>query len=359
MATPNLPKVQFPWRAAIYGILILYIATDMYLFHGPLSKMIDRMYGRGIEEQISKVPTGLVATVDTWPITVADLDRSVWEYCYVHGMEIAELDPRRLEVIRAVALGRLIDDLVVWNSSRLNPVPVEEIEVDAAVAQVRSHFTSDEIFADRIAAQGMDAAKFREYIAAQVHQRKWLEAKAQQFITVSDAEVEKWYQEDETGSRAIPERWRARQIFMATLDKDPVKVGEQIGLVAAALGAGGTTFEEAVKVDSQDARSNKVGGDLGYFSAQRMPEDFIAAVSAQTPGKLGSPFQTKLGWHLVEVTEHLPARDATLDELREEIRAFLENQKRKDVIGQIVRDLRRRAKIWPPEPKARAILDGV
>ncbi len=358
MATPNLPKVQFPWRAAIYGIVILYIAADMYVFHGPLSKMIDRMYGRGIEEQILQVPTGLVATVNARPITVADLDRGVWEYCYARGMEIAELDPRRLEVIRAVVLGRLIDDLAVWHFARANPVPVEEAEVDAAVAQVRSHFTSDEAFVGRIAAQGMDEAKFREYIASQVHQRKWLEAKAEKFITVSDAEVEKWYQDD-AESRLIPERWRARQIFMATLDKDPVKVGEEMEQVAVALAAGETTFEAAVEAHSQDARSKKVGGDLGFFSARRMPEDFTSAIAAQTVGEVGAAFQTELGWHIVELSEHLPAKEATLDEMRDEIRAFLENQKRKDVIEQIVRDLRKRVKIWPPEPKAKAILEGV
>ena len=57
MATPNLPTVKFPWRMAIYGIAILYIALDMYVLHGPLSRMIDRMHGEGIEEQIAKVQT--------------------------------------------------------------------------------------------------------------------------------------------------------------------------------------------------------------------------------------------------------------------------------------------------------------
>ena len=358
MATPNLPKVQFPWRAVIYGIVILYIAADMYLFHGPLSKMIDRMYGRGIEEQIAQVPTGLVATVNARSITVADLERGVWEYCYTRGMELDELDPRRLEVIRAVVLGRLIDDLAVWHFARANPVPVDQAEVDAEMARVRSRFASEESFARRIAAQGMDEATFREYLADQVHQRKWLEAKAEKFISVSDEEVEKWYRDD-ADSRLVPERWRARHVFMATLDKDSATVGAEIGRVAAALSAGQLTFEEAVEEHSQDPRSKQAGGDLGFFSARRMPADFIAAVGSQQVGEVGAPFETNLGWHLVEVTEHLPEREATLDEMREEIRAHLENQKRKDVIDQVVRDLRDRVKIWPPEPKAKAILDGV
>jgi parvulin-like peptidyl-prolyl isomerase len=89
-----------------------------------------------------------------------------------------------------------------------------------------------------------------------------------------------------------------------------------------------------------------------------MPEDFVDAVSAQLVGKIGAPFQTKLGWHLVEVTEQLPEREASFEEMRDEIRAHLASQKRKDVIAQIVRDLRKRSKIWPPDPKPAAILKG-
>ena len=355
MATANLPTVKFPWRMAIYGIAILYIALDMYVLHGPLSRMIDRMHGEGIEEQIAKVPTGLVATVNTWPITTADLDRGVWDYCTVRGMNLEELDAKRLEVIRAVVLGDLINDLAVYHFARVNPVSVDEAEIDEAVAQVRGHFTSDEQFAERLAAQEMDRAKFREYMADQVHQRKWLEAKAAKHITVSEEEVQARFDNDEA-ARTVPERWRARHIFMATLDKDPVAVGEKIAAVGAALAAGELTFEEAAKKHSDDARTKRIGGDLGFFSRARMPKDFMDKVSAQEVGQVGEPFRTKLGWHIVEVTEHLPQREATLDEVRDEIRAHIESQKRKDVIAQIVRDLRNRSKIWPREPKPHPIL---
>ncbi|MFT5109751.1 MAG: parvulin-like peptidyl-prolyl isomerase, partial [Pseudoalteromonas tetraodonis] len=350
MATPNLPQVRFPWRMAIYGIAILYIAADMYVFHGPLSKMIDRMYGRGIEEQIAKVPTGLVATVNTWPITIADLDRKVWEYCTVRGLAVDELDPKRLEVIRAVALNRLINDLAVWHYAKIDPVAVDDTDIDAAVAQVRGHFSNDETFTKRIAAQGMDAQGFRNYIADQVHQRKWLESKAAKHITVSEEEARAWYESDED-SRSVPERWRTRQIFMATLGKNPAEVQSAIGATAIRLSKGEITFEDAVEQLSEDQRSKKVGGDMGFFSRSRMPADFINAITGQEVGKLGQPFQTALGWHLIEITEHREAREAAFEEVRAEISAFLETRKRRDVIDQIVRDYRKRSKIWPPEPK--------
>jgi len=349
MAHPIVPKLKFPWRATIYGIGILYLALDLYLIRGPVRKMIDRMSGKGIEEQVAQVPTGLICTVNATPITVSELDRAVWEYCEVRGLEVDEVHAERMEVIRSIVLDRLINDLALWHYSRLNPVDYSEAAVDVAIAEVRGHFTSDESFAERLEAQGMSAGRFREYMENQVHQRAWLEAKAAKMISVSDEEVDKWFAENSRGLQ-IPERWRARQIFMATLDKDVDEVGQKIRDVAAALAAGEVDFEGAVKAHSQDERSKKAGGDLNYFTASRMPEDFVVAVAKQKVGEVGEPFQTELGWHLVEVTDHKPARAGEIGELREEVRAFLSNLKREDVIDQIMVDLRKRAKIWPAKP---------
>ena len=336
MPPPPTPTVRFPWRMAIYGIAILYIGADMYVFHGPLSKMIDRMYGRGIEEQIAKVPTGLVATVNTWPITVADLDRRVWDYCTVRGLKMEEIDPKRQQVIRAVALNRLINELAVWHYAKLTPVEVTDGEIDAAVAQVRGQFSSEEAFAKRLAGQAMDAKSFRTYITDQVHQRKWLEAKAAKHITVSEEEAKAWYESDEE-SRTVPERWRARQVFVPTSE------------------AGDAAQAHA---ELEAAAGELADRELVWLSRERMPEDFIDTIAAQPVGEVGKAFQTELGWHLVEVTEHREAREASFEEMRTELLTFLENRKRKSVIEQIVRDYRKRAKIWPPVPKPQAILEG-
>ncbi len=144
---------------------------------------------------------------------------------------------------------------------------------------------------------------------------------------------------------------------MATLGKDAAIVRQEMAEVAAILAGGTMNFEDAAEKFSEDERSKRAGGDLGYFTRQRMPEDFIGAVAAQEPGKLGPPFQTKLGWHIVEVTDHQAEREAGFEEMRDEIHAYLTTQKRKDVISQIVRDTRERSKIWPPEPQPEAILE--
>ena len=62
---------------------------------------------------------------------------------------------------------------------------------------------------------------------------------------------------------------------------------------------------------SEDQRSKNNGGDLGWFSRERLATDFTAAVFA-LPDKTPSLLRTKLGWHLVELLERKPARVETV-----------------------------------------------
>ena len=72
-----------------------------------------------------------------------------------------------------------------------------------------------------------------------------------------------------------------------------------------------------------------------------MPADFYDPVAKLEPGQLGAPFRTSLGWHIVEVTDRRPAREASFEDMREEIIAYLESEDRRQKIDTFVEDLRR------------------
>ena len=52
---------------------------------------------------------------------------------------------------------------------------------------------------------------------------------------------------------------------------------------------------------SEDERSKQVGGELGWMREDRLPDDFAVPVFSMS---VASPelIETKLGWHIVEVT---------------------------------------------------------
>lgn len=89
---------------------------------------------------------------------------------------------------------------------------------------------------------------------------------------------------------------------------------------------GGADFAELARANSTDTGSGAQGGDLGWFGLGMMVKPFEDAVVAAEPGKVTDPVQSDFGWHLVLVKETRIAAQPTLDDMREELAAEIENK---------------------------------
>jgi peptidyl-prolyl cis-trans isomerase SurA len=77
---------------------------------------------------------------------------------------------------------------------------------------------------------------------------------------------------------------------------------------------GGESFAELARANSDDKASAVQGGDLGWASPGMFVPAFEQAMAKLAPGEVSEPFQTRYGWHIVQVLDRRE-RDAT-DELR-------------------------------------------
>jgi peptidyl-prolyl cis-trans isomerase C len=89
---------------------------------------------------------------------------------------------------------------------------------------------------------------------------------------------------------------------------------------------GGADFATLAKDNSTDVGSGSNGGDLGWFGLGMMVKPFEDAVVAAEIGKVSGPVQTDFGWHLVLVKETRIAEKPTLDQMREELAADLQQR---------------------------------
>jgi foldase protein PrsA len=102
-------------------------------------------------------------------------------------------------------------------------------------------------------------------------------------------------------------------------------------------------FSDLAAASSEDEATKNRGGDLGYFSTFRIPPDFFAAVSKLHVGQISSPIRTRLGFHIVQLTDSKPAQQLPFDRARAEIAAALESEKRQRAIKTLIVDLCARA----------------
>ena len=108
---------------------------------------------------------------------------------------------------------------------------------------------------------------------------------------------------------------------------------------------GGADFAELAKVNSTDTGSGANGGDLGWFGLGMMVKPFEEAVVSAEPGKVIGPVKTDFGYHLILVKETRLAALPTLDDIRDELAAEIEQK----AIEAHVTDLTAAAKVEKPE----------
>ncbi len=101
---------------------------------------------------------------------------------------------------------------------------------------------------------------------------------------------------------------------------------EKANELMAAINAGEMDFAEAAKAES-NCPSAAQGGDLGEFGKGQMVPAFEEAAFAAEVGKAIGPVKTDFGYHIILVDEHSEGGIMYFDEVRDQIKAQLSQQK--------------------------------
>lgn len=181
----------------------------------------------------------------------------------------------------------------------------------------------DQDRAERLAMQGLDEAAMRERLRECLLDEAFLEQRGQ---PVSEPAVQAWFESHREQLR-IPELYQVSHIFLSAHDPKKPDRSPEIHAISKRLAAGEDFAGLAARL-SEDARSRPLGGDLGWVSPARMPEDIMTSLAQQTLRKPGAPVRSRLGWHIFLVRERRASRIPALKEVYAEISALLDLRQR-------------------------------
>ncbi|MDD6088860.1 MAG: SurA N-terminal domain-containing protein [Desulfovibrionaceae bacterium] len=138
---------------------------------------------------------------------------------------------------------------------------------------------------------------------------------------VSDETVKNWYERNADRYRT-EERVHARHILIrldADAGSEAESAAESVLNQARKRLSSGEAFA-AVAADLSQDGSAAQGGDLGWFTRDRMVKPFADAAFALKPGELSGPVRTQFGLHLILCEERAEAGITPFDEVKESIR---------------------------------------
>jgi peptidyl-prolyl cis-trans isomerase C len=110
----------------------------------------------------------------------------------------------------------------------------------------------------------------------------------------------------------------------------------------------GEDFSKVADEVSKDPGAK--GGDLGWFTKDRMVPEFADAAYKLEPGQVSDPVKSQFGWHVIKLDEKRPKVFPPLDQVREQVARYVAQKAQSDLIVQ----LRQGAKIERTEPPAEA-----
>jgi|SRR5882724_1536792 len=238
--------------------------------------------------------------------------------------------------------GALRDELIASEVLPTNAVKTNASNL--VFAALRNEFADDRQFRTALHRSGVSQRTLRRTLADAVRGEEWIENQIVSQIAVSDAEVQKYFEQHQAEFMQ-PNRIRARHIFLAAPEgsaSELTQTKQQAILdIAVRLGRG-EDFTELAAVVSEDEASKTRGGDLGFFAANRMPAEFFEAAEQLTPNAPPRFLQSHLGFHALQVTDVHPPRPLTLAEVTPEITALIAAEKRRSAVAALESDLARR-----------------
>lgn len=187
----------------------------------------------------------------------------------------------------------------------------------------------------RLALQQLSEPKLKQSMREALLDEAWLEQQLlEKAPPTTESEARAWFS-NHTESVRIPATHRVAHVFLSRHDpKNPDREAE-IRALHQKLVSGAASFAEVAAQHSEDSRSKVRGGDLGWITATRMPADFMQAVEKLPVGKISEPVETKLGWHLLRVAERRASRLPKFEEVKTEIIAMLDHQRREKALKEL------------------------
>lgn len=174
-----------------------------------------------------------------------------------------------------------------------------------------------------------------------------IEEKVNKDIAVADKEIKEYYKKNEDEFK-IPEKVKVSHILIKVGPKAQAKAKEEKKAKAEEILAkvkAGEDFSGLAKQYSEDKKTKKKGGVVGFFAKGSKDPEFEKVAFSLKKNKISDLVLTKKGYHIIKLLDKKEGRKKTLKEATNSIKNKLKQQKRKEGYENLLSDLKEKNKV--------------
>ncbi len=297
-------------------------------------------------EKKTVAPTDPVAKVNGTAITNKDVDRAV-KVLLTQNRVPQPAPPEILKQAQSAATEQLISAELLYQAGQKMEIKDLDKQVQEKIAQNKAKFPSTEEFDKAMKSLEMGQKDMEEFTRKDIVINNLIEKNIISKITVPDADVKKFYDDNLEKFFQKGDSVKASHILIGVDEKatpeERKKAKAKIEAIQKKIKAG-EDFATLAKTDST-CPSKDQGGDLGVFTKGQMVAPFEKAAFALKPGEVSDIVETQFGYHIIKLTEKNAASTEKFDDVKAKITEYLKNQQGQKAVASYVEELKAKAKI--------------
>ena len=244
------------------------------------------------------------------------------------------------------ATQRVVEQTLLAQEARRANVQPDELRLAQMVQAVETQAGGLEALESNLATFGMDYDGFVGFLRELELTRAYIDKQVSPTIQVSDEEARTFYNDNQEIFRA-PEQVHVRHILFnapPTADSETAAATRAKADNARERALAGEDFAALARELSEGPRAAE-GGDLGFIAHGQITPQFTNAAFDLEPGGISPVVRTNFGFHVIKSEEKRPERIMPYDEISNQVRGLLVQQKTGQAVGKLVSELGEKAEI--------------
>lgn len=210
----------------------------------------------------------------------------------------AELEKQVLE--------RLVLERIQLQLARENAIRIDDQQLDRAVLRIaEQNNMTVQALRDRLEADGIPFAKFRENIRQEIVLNRLREREVTNRVQVTEAEIDAYLAEQGGAGEAATTEMNVAQILLRLPENaSPEQIEEtrkRADQILTELRAG-ADFARLAAVHSSAPEALQ-GGELGWRAQDRLPHLFLEALTPLKAGEIAAPVKSANGFHILKLLD--------------------------------------------------------
>lgn len=300
-------------------------------------------------EMIQKTPEAIkntvVAKVGDEKITKGEVDELVEPYLSQYGdYENDESLAEQVQSLRVQGLDLLVENkLFELKAAEMNLMPTQEeidAEVTSTIEEMKEYYGGEESFNTALENAELTLDEYKENLNKSIKSNLIVDNVTEELfkdINITDEDISNYYNEhlDSYKSATVSH----------ILIEDEAKAKE-----IREKAVKGEDFATLAKENSEDTGTAENGGSLGTvtYDTSDYVQEFTDAFKALGEGEISEPVKSTYGYHIIKVTD---IKQKTLDEVKDDIKTTLENEKKNEIYTSTVEQWKEDYKVKTYENK--------